>query len=208
MSKHLSLAKRIDIEKYLNQNKSFKEIGMLVNKNCTTISREIRNHYVTKNTCGIGRRFNNCIYRATCPNRGKAYNLHNCTEFKKEKCSLLNKPPYVCNGCEKKHLCTLTKRLYDAIYSHKEYTDTLSETREGILIDQSEIDYLKEILVPLVKKQNQSIQHVVFNNKNEIMFSEKTIYKLIDLGLLEIKNIDLPKKVRFRQRNKKRLYIK
>lgn len=35
------------------------------------------------------------------------------------------------------------------------------------------------------------------------MFSEKTIYKLIDLGLLEIKNIDLPKKVRFRQRNKK-----
>ena len=203
MSKHLSLDERLDIEKYLNQNKSFKEIGMLVNKNCTTISREIRNHYVTKNTGGIGRRFNNCIYRATCPNRGKACKLHNCVEFKEEKCHLLNKPPYVCNGCEKKHLCTLTKHLYDAIYSHKEYIDTLSETREGILIDQSEIDYLNEILSPLVKKQNQSIHHAVINNKNKIMFSEKTIYKLIDLGLLEIKNIDLPKKVRFRQRNKK-----
>ena len=35
------------------------------------------------------------------------------------------------------------------------------------------------------------------------MCSEKTIYKLIDLSLLKIKNIDLPKKVRFRQRNKK-----
>lgn len=203
MSKHLSFDERLDIEKYLNQNKSFKEIGILVNKNCTTISREIRNHYVTKNTGCIGRRFNNCIYRATCPNRGKDCNLHNCTEFKEEKCPLLNKPPYICNGCEKKHLCTLTKHLYDAVYSHREYIDTLSETREGILIDQSEIDYLNEILSPLVKKQNQSIHHAVINNKNKIMFSENTIYKLIDLGLLEIKNIDLPKKVRFRQRNKK-----
>ena len=32
------------------------------------------------------------------------------------------------------------------------------------------------------------------------MHSDKTIYKLIDLGLLEVKNIDLPRKVRFRER--------
>lgn len=41
MSKHLSLDERLDIEKYLSQNKSFKEIGKLIDKNCTTISREI-----------------------------------------------------------------------------------------------------------------------------------------------------------------------
>ena len=35
------------------------------------------------------------------------------------------------------------------------------------------------------------------------MFSDKTIYKLIDLGLLKVRNIDLPRKVRFRQRRKK-----
>ena len=35
------------------------------------------------------------------------------------------------------------------------------------------------------------------------MCSEKTIYKLIDLGLLKVKNIDLPRKVRFRNRKKK-----
>lgn len=34
------------------------------------------------------------------------------------------------------------------------------------------------------------------------MCSDKTIYKLIDLGLLEVRNIDLPRKVRFRQRRK------
>ena len=34
------------------------------------------------------------------------------------------------------------------------------------------------------------------------MYSEKTIYKLIDLGILNIKNIDLPRKVRYKQRKK------
>ena len=34
------------------------------------------------------------------------------------------------------------------------------------------------------------------------MHSDKTIYKLIDLGLLEVRNIDLPRKVRFRERRK------
>lgn len=202
MSKHLSLDERLDIEKYLSQNKSFKEIGKLIDKNCTTISREIRSHYTVKNTGGIGRRFNNCVYRATCPNRGRACTLNNCTEFKEEKCPLLNKPPYVCNGCSKKSRCTLTKHIYDAIFSYKEYSDNLSETREGLLIDKDEIDYLNNLLVPLIKNQGQSIHQAVINNKNKIMCSEKTIYKLIDLGLLKIKNIDLPRKVRYRKRRK------
>ena len=34
------------------------------------------------------------------------------------------------------------------------------------------------------------------------MHSENKIYKLIDLELLEVRNIDLPKKVRFRNRTK------
>lgn len=208
MSKHLSLAERMDIEKYLTQNKSFKEIGFLIGKNCTTISREIRNHYVTKNTGGVGRKFNNCIYRTTCPLRGNSCSLNKCSEFIEEKCPLLNKPPYVCNGCKNRPHCTLTKRFYDSIYSHNEYTNTLSEVREGILINQSEIDYLNEILIPLIKDHGQSIHHAVINNKNKIMYSEKTIYKLIDLGLLKIKNIDLPKKVRFRKRKQKNTVYK
>ena len=35
------------------------------------------------------------------------------------------------------------------------------------------------------------------------MYSDKTIYKLIDLGVLNIKNIDLPRKVRYKIRRKK-----
>lgn len=201
-NKHLSLQERFEIENGLNQRLSFKEIGKNIDKNCTTISREIRNHYITKNTGGIGRQFNNCIYRKICPNKGKNCNLHNCTKFKEEKCKLFNHPPYVCNGCKFKNQCTLTKHFYDGAYSDNEYHSNLSEIRSGVMIYQSEIDNLNSILTPLICNQNQSIHQAILNNKNKIMFSDKTIYKYIDLGILNVKNIDLPRKVRFRTRIK------
>lgn len=202
-NKHLSLQERFEIENSLNKNLSFKKIGKIVDKNCTTISREIKSHYITKNSGAIGRSFNNCIYRNTCPNRGKNCNLQNCTEFKEEKCNLLNKPPYVCNGCKNKNQCTLTKRFYDSFYSNNEYLSNLSEVRSGVMIYQNEIDNLNDILTPLICDQNQSIHQAILNNKNKIMFSDKTIYKYIDLGILKVRNIDLPRKVRFRNRTKK-----
>ena len=202
MKKHLSLDERFDIENALSKRLSFKEIGRIINKNCTTVSREIRNHYIVKNTGSVGRQFNNCIFRTTCSNRGKNCRLSSCTEFEKEKCSLLDKPPYVCNGCKLKTQCTLSKHFYDAAYANNEYMSNLSEVRSGVMIYQEEINTLNEILTPLISKQNQSIHQALLNNKNKIMFSDKTIYKYIDLGLLNVRNIDLPRKVRFRQRTK------
>ncbi len=40
------------------------------------------------------------------------------------------------------------------------------------------------------------------------MCCEKEIYNLIDLGALKIKNIDLPRKVRYRNRSKNKTYYK
>ena len=90
MKKHLSLNERFDIENGISNNLSFKEIARNTGKCCTTISREIRNHYVVKNSGWIGRLFNNCIHRSSCPNRGKNCKLSNCSEFEEEKCNLLN----------------------------------------------------------------------------------------------------------------------
>lgn len=200
--KHLSFDDRLTIEQNLSLSKSFKFIARILDKDCTTISKEIRNHYIVKHTGGVGRRFNHCLYRRSCPNRGKLCNLSSCPNFKEEVCPLLDKPPYVCNGCKKRSLCTLTKHFYQAEFAFREYHDILIEARQGLLIDQNEIDYLNSILVPLIKQKRQSIHQVLLNNKNRIMYSDKTIYKLIDLGLLNVRNIDLPRKVRFRQRHK------
>ena len=199
---HLTKDDRYTIQNSLNNNISLKQIGRDINKHCSSISREIKNHYVTKNTGSVGRVFNNCLFRRTCPNRGKNCNLKNCIEFVEEKCTLLSKSPYVCNGCKKRTQCTLSKKFYDASYAQNEYDENLKESRSGVVIDQNEIDYLNSILTPLIKEQGQSVHHAIINNKNKIMHSENKIYKLIDLGLLEVRNIDLPRKVRFRQRSK------
>ena len=199
---HLTKDDRYTIQNSLNNNISLKQIGRDINKHCSSISREIKNHYVTKNTGSVGRVFNNCLFRRTCPNRGKNCNLKNCIEFVEEKCTLLSKSPYVCNGCKKRTQCTLSKKFYDASYAQNEYDENLKESRSGVVIDQNEIDYLNSILTPLIKEQGQSVHHAIINNKNKILHSENKIYKLIDLGLLEVRNIDLPRKVRFRQRSK------
>lgn len=199
---HLTRDNRYTIENNLNANISLKQIGRNINKHCSCISREIKNHYITKNTGSVGRKFNNCLYRRTCHNRGKNCNLKNCIEFVEEKCLLLKKPPYVCNGCKKRNQCTLSKQFYSASYAQDEYEANLKESRSGVVIEQDEIDHLNSILTPLIKEKGQSIHHAIINNKNKIMHSENKIYKLIDLGLLEVRNIDLPRKVRFRQRAK------
>lgn len=43
-NKHLSFDDRLEIEKGLKENKSFKAIGTIINKDCITISKEIKNH--------------------------------------------------------------------------------------------------------------------------------------------------------------------
>lgn len=94
---------------------SFKSIANEIGKNCTTISREIKNHYTILNKGAYDRRFNNCLNHGTCP--------------------LLNKLPDVCNGCDKKKICTLSKRIYEAVYSNQEYKDNLKESRQGVYIN-------------------------------------------------------------------------
>lgn len=62
---HLTEDDRITVENNLNNNTPLKQIGRNINKHCSSISREIKNHYVTKNTGAVGRRFNNCLFRKT-----------------------------------------------------------------------------------------------------------------------------------------------
>lgn len=54
--------------------------------------------------------------------------------------------------------------------------------------------------MPLIKKQSQPILHVYATHEDEIPFSRKTLYNYIENGLLEISNIDLPRKVRYKPR--------
>lgn len=209
-NKHLSFDERLEIEKGLKERLSFKQIGKNIGKDCTTISKEIRNHIIYKDIGAVGRPFFDCANRYNCDFKvkGTKCNQKNCEQYQKEICPNLSKPPYVCNGCKKRCSCTLSKQLYDASYAQKEYEENLTEARLGITYSEKEIENLNNVLVPLIKDKKQSIHHAFVNNKNSIMCSEKEIYNLIDLGVLELRNIDLPRKVRYRNIPKRKTYYK
>ena len=215
---HLTLSERIEIEKALRDRTSFSEIGAIIGKNPSTISKEIRNHYIIKDA---GSRFNPCIYRNKCKHnrdlckdcvypRGRGcvscddvVCFKICKDFKEEFCPKHQKPPYVCNGCKKRNGCTLRRHLYEAKAAQSEYEAVRSESRQGISISSDELKRIDDIISPLIQ-QGQSIHHICTNNADEIMLDEKTIYKYIDASLLSVGNIDLPRKVRYRVRKKKK----
>lgn len=62
-NKHLSFEDRLTIESMLKNKHSFKDIGLTLDKDPTTISKEIRNHLVYRRTGGMHQRYNACEYR-------------------------------------------------------------------------------------------------------------------------------------------------
>lgn len=110
--KHLTREDRYVIEKGLTLNKSFCSIGKDIQKDPTTISKEVKNHIViiTPNTKRYDKDGNDIT----------------------DSCPKLDKTPYVCNGCEKfARRCIYTKKKYIADKAQDEYKNTLSESREG-----------------------------------------------------------------------------
>ena len=110
-NKHLSLDDRLIIERELSLSKSFKYIGKLINKDCTTISKEVRNHYKIKNSGGYGRVFNNCIYRNEC----KITSLcNNCHQSKNRLCRYCLSCKKVCSNY-KEEINSLLEKYYQTI---------------------------------------------------------------------------------------------
>jgi len=46
--KHFTLSERITLERLLKNSCSFKAIGRELNKDCTSLSKEVRNHLILK----------------------------------------------------------------------------------------------------------------------------------------------------------------
>ncbi len=219
-NKHLTNAERQTIADLLKEKETFKSIGNELEKDCTTISKEVRNHITISPLGCTGKVYNNCKHRFYCAeaclcdectyhrmiNRCRFCNRCNsiCEKYEPDHCPKLDKPPYVCNGCSDKHnKCTLEKHLYIPKNAQKEYEFSLRESRIGIGITEDEVKQLDLLFSPLLRK-NQSIHHICVNHRNSVMVSESTIYRLVDYNLFEARNIDMPRKIRYAPRKKKK----
>lgn len=218
MSKFFTYEDRLNLQKKLKESMSIKTIATDLGKNPTTISREIKKYSSEIATGYPGYPFNECKNRFNCRNKnicGKdcsrkatqycklcPYCNEHCKDFVREVCTARFRPPYVCNGCEKIGKCSLLKTIYDAEHAHIKAHNVISESRSGLCVSEEEIARLNAIITPLVNN-GQSVHQIYVEHENELMCSEKTIYNYIDACLFDVRNIDLPRKVKFRERYKK-----
>ena len=219
--KHLTLNERQSIELMLNEKKKFIDIATALGKGKNTISREIKIHSQKIRTGGQGFCYNNCIKRMTCTKahicipckRDRKQKLcrrcsicnQYCSDYEPEQCAKLLKPPYVCNGCGMKPFCSLEKTVYFAARADQQYRELLSESRSGISYTEEELASIDQLISPLLK-QNQSPHHIYATNKDSIMVSERTIYNLVNASLISARNLDLPRKIKYKPRKRKKYF--
>lgn len=224
MTKHLSQSDRILIEKYLDDDMTFTYISRRIGRAVSTVSREIKSHRtftgdydrLSPNGCSF---YQSCLKKNlcstetinSCRNRCKFCTEYDCKalcdHFDPADCEALKAPPYVCNGCPKEKSCRKIHAYYSARSAHNAYLKTLSQSRQGVHISTDEIIRLDSILAPMIQK-GQSLNHIFSSHKEEIGYCEKTIYNYIDLNVFSFRNIDLPKKVRYRIRHPQKVATK
>jgi len=219
MAKHLDLDSRTDIQKGLNEKKSFTEIAVIIGRNKSSVYREVmaRRHYINYKDVSTVQIKNACIHRYECniknlcksptcfkrtQNCKYCGNCNGyCKQYEEEICDTYSKSPYVCNGCIKKPRCPLSKWVYDAKIADREYEKTLSTSRQGISLNQNELTKLNDIVSPLLKN-GQSVRFVCSHKSDELMVSDKTIYKYVSEGLLDANKFDLKRSVQRKTRKK------
>ena len=172
--KHLTLSDRNDIQLGLERGETFKAIGRLILKDPTTVSKEVkRNRQVRESTC------------------------HNLP------CPLLDKAPFVCNGCPKRRQnCGYKKIFYLAKQAQKQYEQTLVEAREGTPLNSQTFWDMDKVISDGVKK-GQHIYHILKTHNLDV--SSSTVYRHIRKGYLSIAPIDLARAVKFKERRKSKL---
>ena len=171
--KHMTLDDRVEIQECLDKGMYFKDIAKRIEKDQTTVSKEVKKHFVT---------FTNSFTKTNevCPKHLKA--------------------PFVCNGCPKRSSsgCHYPKRLYRAKEAQKEYQELLVEAREGIPLNKESF-YETEAIVSDAVKHGQHIYHII--QSNNLPTSQSTVYRHIQKGYYSISPIYLPRAVKFKPRH-------
>ena len=173
--KHLTLDKRIKIEKGIEERKNFTQIANDICKSNKTVSNEIlRNR-----------------------------NIEHCTSWygKEKVCEKTLKPPYVCNACPSRKGCRKTRYYYYASDAQGKYEKLRTESRTGIDMTSTEFKELNDIVSEEIRN-GHSFAMIMRNHGNDFSVGKRTLYNYVEKGYLDIINLDLPRKVRYKKRKR------
>lgn len=215
--KHLTLSDRTYIEQELQQGSSFSSIASVLGKDPTTISKEVKRHRDYLKPDGFTGKCRGCMHYGECTERHVCGNskckyacrycykknpISHCIFYLPWNCSKTGKPPYVCNSCDRYRTCKLGRYHYSAVKAQAKYEKTLSKSREGINMTLEELQELNDLISPLILK-GQPLGHIFAVHADEIPVCRRTLYNYLDQRVFQARNIDLPRRVRYKKRKKK-----
>ena len=168
-NKHPTAQDRQEIMNGLDKGLSFKAIALLVQKNPTTISYEVKRH------------------------RKEHRNAFVQTD---ELCPLLDKAPFVCNAYSQRRSanCLFLHLLYVAPQAHAEYEALLHVAREGIPLNCASF-YKQDRIISSCIEKDQHIYHIVASLP-ELNVSLSTVYRHFSEGYYSASKIHLPHAVK------------
>ena len=209
-NKNLTILELGNIEFYLNEGKGFTEIGRILERDESTIRKEVK-HY--SSYFGVARKCSNCLNKDNCHQKFLCENIIDklkcsqckfcvnavkyCPNYKVENdCELLKKNHHVCNGCELYHNCKKVKIKYHAESAIKKHDIVQRVSRTDTKADKIPQDY-KDYLSDRIKKgiSPDIILNTLPEKYKMFKISTPTLYDWIDKGLLECCNLDLRNKV-------------
>jgi IS30 family transposase len=177
-NKHLTQEDRNEIQLCLDRGMPFKTIGSRIKKAATTVSREVFNRRIVKES-------------------SVKWLDNNGNPVEGRECPRLRKAPFVCNGCDNRRRCAFVQKFYYSVRAHHEYRDILVESREGTPLNKQEFYESNDIITNGIKN-GQRLYHIM--ESNDISFSKSTAYRHLKKGYLGISPIDMPRAVKFKAR--------
>lgn len=207
--KHLTKEQRERIEKGIRDGEKLIEIAKAIDKDPTTISKEVKLHRkealpiaTTRlvSFCTKCSNFRNCKLQMMCPSRDRSCTTYckscvaadptqKCNNFILKTCKRIIKFPYVCNGCKERSRCLLKKYEYIPLEAELSYRKVLKECRQGFNLTSEEYQNIDKALKDGTDN-GQSIYYILSNNKLGI--SVKTGYNYVNSNKFTIKHEDLP----------------
>ena len=143
----MDLSDRIAIETGISSKDSFKKIGKLLHRHPSTIAHEIKENrtfipgnYFLRKDCRFVRQY---VQRHVCGDESCEENCCRCRSVDSQKycdkyvsraCHKFEKPPYVCNNCSEKKLCSKDKYIYSAtLVSRPTFTEGITFAFKSLL---------------------------------------------------------------------------
>ncbi|OFK23025.1 IS30 family transposase [Olsenella sp. HMSC062G07] len=215
----LTLDDRICIEAGLARGQSISEIARSIGRSPSVVAREIKRNCTSDPKHNVVQPSRNlCIHKNACTvmdlcGKGCLQGCHRCRswlcnslcpEYQAAECPRHSKPPYCCNGCSMRlgYGCDYPYRFYEAKAADDAASDRASDSRSGL--DCTEEEFAKTIEIARDGLRNgQSPEHIWHAHPGEMAFGPRNFYKLLENKVIvDITNLDLPKKVRYKPRKK------